>query len=215
MTPGTLAELAFLAAAMAAALIVRPWRMLRGSGLNLATPLLAALTLLPWLWAWPSGAAMPIPLQWSGAALAVLALGWPLAVPVLTVAGLSTIVTGDVGWADAVSRTVWAGVMPATAVLLLGHAVRRALGTHPAVYLLGRAFAVPLVAMFACTLAAAVADGRLADADGEATAVAAFLMAISETSSTCAIASILVAFRPQWLATWSDALYLGRRLKGP
>jgi uncharacterized membrane protein len=208
MTAWTITEALLLAGTLAAALAVQPWRMLRGTGVSLATPLLAGLTLLPWLWAWPSSAAMPIEVQWSGAALAVLMLGWPLAVPVLAVAGLSTVVTTGASWADAVSNTVWLGVLPATAVLLLGHAVRRRLGTHPAVYLLGRAFAVPLLALFACTLAAALVGGGFAASDDEAVVVAAFLMTMGETISTCAVASILVAWRPQWLATWSDALYL-------
>jgi uncharacterized membrane protein len=213
MTPWTLAELTLLAGALAAALVVRPWRMLRAgeSGPGLATPLLASLTILPWLWAWPASAAMPVPLQWSGAALAVLMLGWPLAVPVLVAAGLSTVVTTGASWAEALSTTVWSGVLPSTAVLLLGYAVRSVFGTHPAVYLLGRTFAVPLLALFAGALAAALARGGFAGMDDEALIVTAFLMAMAETIWTCAVASILVAWRPQWLATWSDSLYLGPR----
>jgi uncharacterized membrane protein len=206
-------ELVLLSSAIAAALMVRPWRLLRPSetGAGLATPLLAALTLLPWLWGWPANSAMPIPLQWSGAALATLMLGWPLAVPVLTVAGLSTMVTVDASWSEAISDTVWLGIFPATAMLLLGPAVRRVLGTNPAVYLLGRAFAVPLLALFACTLAAAIAGGNFGGPDDEALVVTALLMSMSETIWTCAVVSTLVAWRPQWLATWSDALYLGPR----
>jgi uncharacterized membrane protein len=185
--------------------------MLRGPGSGLATPLLATLTLLPWLWAWPSSADLPIPLQWSGAALAVLMLGWPLAVPLLVAAGISTVFITGASWPEALSTTIWSGLMPATIVLLLGHAVRKVFGTHPAVYLLGRAFAVPLLALFACTLAGAVAGETFAGEDREMQVVAAFLMAMAETAWTCAVASILVAWRPQWLATWSDALYLGPR----
>jgi hypothetical protein len=210
MTAVTLAQLLLLAGALAAALVLRPWRMLRG-GSGLSTPLLAALTLLPWIWAWPHSAAMPIPLQWSGAALAVLMLGWPLAVPVLVTAGISTMFTAGASWADALATTIWLGLLPATLVLLLGHAVRKAFGTHPAVYLLGRAFAVPLLALFGCMLGSAFAGQALAGEDSETLVVAALLMAMAETIWTCAVASVLVAWRPQWLATWSDALYLGSR----
>jgi uncharacterized membrane protein len=206
------AEFVLLAFALAAALVVRPWRLLRASQSHagLATPLLAVLVALPWLWAWPT-AGLPVPLQWSGAALAVLMLGWPLAVPALVVAGVSTMVTAGASSAEALSTTIWSGVLPATAVLLLGHAVRRAFGTHPAVYLLGRAFAVPLLALFACALGAAVAGPGFGGEDSQIQVVSAFLMAMGETSLTCAVAAILVACRPQWLATWSDALYLGPR----
>jgi uncharacterized membrane protein len=207
------AQLVLLASALAAAMVVRPWRLLHASESQsgLATPLLAMLTILPWLWAWPASAAMPVPLRWSGAALAVLMLGWPLAVPVLAFAGLSTILTAGLSWDEALSITVWSGVLPATAVLLFGQAVRTAFGTHPAVYLLGRAFAVPLVALFVCTVGAAVAGQGFAAEDGEMQVVAAFLLALGETTWTCGVASILVAWRPQWLATWSDTLYLGPR----
>lgn len=212
MTPGILAQLILVVLTLAMALALRPWRMLRGSGPGsaLATPLLAALTLLPWLWAFPSNAALPIAVQWSGAPLLVLMLGWPLAIPVLACAGLTTVAAAGASWPDAVSSIVWLGALPATAVLLLGQAVRRTLGTHPAVYLLGRGFAVPLLALLACRMAQALAEGRVA-ADDELLLAAALLMSMSEAATTCALVSILVAVRPRWLATWSEALYLGGR----
>src|SRR6185369_16537512 len=203
MDASTIAELALLAFALAGALVVRPWRLLRAatSQPGLATPLLAMLTILPWLWAWRTSAAMPVPLQWSGAALAVLMLGWPLAVPVLVVAGLGTMLTAGLSWTEALATTVWSGVLPATMVLLLGQGVRTVFGTHPAVYLLGRAFAVPLVALFVCTLGAVAAGQGFAAEEGEIQVVTAFLLALGETNWTCAVAAILVVWRPQWLAT--------------
>ncbi|MDB5860876.1 MAG: putative rane protein [Ramlibacter sp.] len=201
-------SIALLSFALAAALAVRPWRLLRGG--ELATPLLATLALLPWLWAWPALAGMPLALQWSAAPLVVLLLGWPLAIPVLIVAGFSAMLTAGAGFAQALTLTLWSGVLPATAVLLLGHLVRRALGTHPVAYLLGRAFAVPLVALLACSVgAAAFGHGYLAHG-GQVQVVAAVLLALGEAAWTCAVASALVSCRPRWLATWSDSLYLGR-----
>jgi len=70
---------------------------------------------------------------------------------------------------------------------------------------------VPLVALFLCALAAAVARQGFAAEDGEMQIVAAFLLSLGETTWTCAVAATLVAWRPLWLATWSDALYLGPR----
>ena len=73
---------------LATALFARPWRLLQGAqGLALRTPLLALLVVMPWLWALPSLHTMPLQLQWSGACLALLCLGWPLAVPLLVVVG--------------------------------------------------------------------------------------------------------------------------------
>ena len=85
-------ETVLLLLAGAASLAVRPWRLLAPYGGQLpplVTPFLACLTVLPWLWSWPGLAALPLPLHWSGAPLVVLLVGWPLAVPVITVAGLS------------------------------------------------------------------------------------------------------------------------------
>lgn len=207
----TLLAAILLACALAASLAVRPWRMLQGDGAALATPLLAALVLLPWLWAWPIGAQLPVPLQWSGAALAVLVLGWPLAIPLLAAAGMSTMLTVGAPFEAAISSAVWLGVLPATAVLALGHAVRRAFGMHPVAYLVGRAWAVPLVALFGSTLAGALARGGFAGIDTASGVTVAFLMAMGEAAWTGATASLLVAWRPQWLATWSDARYLRPR----
>ncbi len=206
----TFAEFMLICTALAAALALRPWRMLGASAPagGLATPLLASLTLIAWLWAWPAGAAMPIPLQWSGAPLAVLMLGWPLAIPVLAVAGASMVFTSGEAASEAISAMLWWGFVPATATLLLGHAARRGLGTHPAAYLLVRAFAVPLLALFACALAAPIDARGMAGTDGETRVLVAFLMAMGEATWTGAVASVLVACRPQWLATWSDRLYL-------
>jgi hypothetical protein len=206
-------EVLLLALAWAAALAVRPWRLLapRDGEVPLATPLLACATLLPWLWAWPGLAALPLPMHWSGAPLVVLLLGWPLAVPVLTLAGLSTMFTTGASLAHALSLTVWSGLLPATLVLVLGHAVRRGLGHHPVSYMLGRAFFVPMLALVACGLAAAALEGPPPpDALAGLARIAAGMLAMGEASWTCAVASLLVAWRPQWLATWSDSLYLGR-----
>lgn len=213
MDAGGLTEAILLAIAWLATLAVRPWRLLRphDGQVPLATPFLACLTLLPWLWAWPGLAALPVPLHWSGAPLAVLLVGWPLAIPLLTAAGLSTMVTIDASWTEAVSLTVWSGVLPATLVLVLGHGVRRALGANPVAYMLGRAFLVPMLALAGCGLAASLlGHGLVGGTAGELQRIAIALLAMGEASWTCAVASLLVAWRPQWLATWSEGLYLGR-----
>lgn len=206
-------EAILLALAWAAALAVKPWRLLRARDgrVPLATPFLASLTVLPWLWAWPGLAALPFPLHWSAAPLVVLMIGWPLAIPVLTVAGLSTVFSAGASLSQALSLTVWSGLLPATAVLVLGYAVRRLLGPHPIAYMLGRAFAVPLVALAACALAGAGLGDAVAGLPGALERVAILLLAMGEASWTCAVVSLLVAWKPQWLATWSDPMYLGRK----
>lgn len=209
-------ELVLLALAWAATLAVRPWRLLRPheGRVPLATPFLASLTVLPWIWSWPGLAALPLPLHWSGAPLVVLLVGWPLAIPVITLAGLTTMFTAGHSLWQALSLVVWSGLLPATLVLALGYAVRRAFGPNPVAYMLGRAFFVPMVALGGCGLVAALLAGGLTGDSRGLQQVAIGLLSMGEASWTCAIASFLVAYRPQWLATWSDPLYLGRSPRG-
>jgi uncharacterized membrane protein len=208
-------EAILLALAWAAVLLVRPWRLLRpyDGQVPLATPFLASITILPWLWSWPGLAALPFPLHWSGAPLVVLMIGWPLAIPVVTVAGASTMLTTGASLAHALQLTVWSGVLPATLMLLLGHGVRKALGPHPLAYMAGRAFAVPMLALGSCALLGAAMGNALTGATGELQLVAIGLLAMGEASWSCAVVSLLVAYRPQWLATWSDPMYLRRPAK--
>ncbi|MBC5782120.1 hypothetical protein H8N03_04130 [Ramlibacter sp. USB13] len=213
MEARALAEILLFALAWAATLAVRPWRLLLRYGGDvppLVTPFLASLTVLPWLWSWPGLALLPLPLHWSGAPLVVLLLGWPLAVPVITVAGLSTMLTADASFGHALSLTVWAGLLPATLVLLLGHGVRKAFGPNPVAYMLGRAFFVPMLTLAACGFCAAALTHGLQGPTADLQRVAVFLLAMGEASWSCALVSLLVAYRPQWLATWSDQMYLRR-----
>lgn len=213
MSAGTLLEAILLALALAAALLVRPWRLLQphqGAIPPLATSFLASLVLLPWLWAFPGLAALPVPLHWSGAPLVVLLVGWPLAVPILLVAGLSTLLSTDASLAQAISLTLWSGVLPATLVLALGHGVRKAFGPNPVAYMLGRAFFVPMLSLALCGLAAALLGHGLQGSNADLQRIAIALLAMGEASWSCAVVSLLVAYRPRWLATWSDGMYLAR-----
>ena len=216
-----IAQLLLIGMALAAALLVRPWRLIdwRAPGPSLATPLLAALVVLPWLWSWPGLIDLPVGLRWSCAPLAVLLLGWPLAVPVLTLAGVSTMVTTDATFTQAVALTFTSGLLPATGTLVLGHAVRRAFGQHPVAYLIGRAFAVPMLVLVACATLAAQLPGHVPAfvVGPEMQFVATVLLALGEASWTSAIVAMGVAFRPQWLATWSDArdLRAARPVRAP
>ncbi|HVE51764.1 MAG TPA: hypothetical protein VNB23_00125 [Ramlibacter sp.] len=205
-------ELMLLALAWAATLMVRPWRLLQPvqGKVPLATPALGLAVVISWLWAWPGLAALPMPLHWSGAPLAALLVGWPLAIPILTFAGLSTMASTGASFPDALGLIVWSGVVPATLVLGLGHVVRRAFGPNPVAYMLGRAFFVPMVALGGCGLLAATLAHAFSGPTGDLQRIAIGLLAMGEAAWTCAIVSLLVAYKPQWLATWSDRMYFGR-----
>ncbi len=182
-----------------------------GAPSALWTPMLATLVFLPWMWALPTLHAMPLQLQWSGACLVVLMLGWPLAVPVFISVGVAAgLISPAMAWADALSAVVWLGVVPATLALGLGALVRRYTGTRPFVYVLGRAFLGTVVCVFAASVLSQWSGHLLPGVGGELSLVARWLMAWGDGFITGMLAAIFVAFKPEWLATWSDRLYLPR-----
>lgn len=213
-----LTEAALTAFALLIALWLRPWRLLRArtdrqgvrSVSPLVTPLLATVVCLPWLWALPTLHAMPLQLQWSGACLVVLMLGWPLAVPALVVVGaVAWAISPALGWGDALGAITWLGVVPATLGLALGGVLRRLTGTKPFVYVLGRAFLGTVVCVFAAGALSQWSGHALPWVGGGLSLVARWLMAWGDGFITGMLAAIFVAFKPEWLATWSDRLYLG------
>lgn len=199
-------NLVLLLLCLSAALLLRPWQLLKGA--TRLTPMLAALTLLPWLWALPSLHQMPLQLQGSGACLLVLMLGWPLAVPVLCGVGVLAALISPMGWDTALELTVWLGLVPATLALGLGLAVRRWIGHHLFVYILGRGFLGTVVCMFTAGVLGQWAGHSLPGVDNDLSLVAHWLIAWGDAFLTGLTTAILVAYKPDWLATWSDRLYL-------
>ncbi len=211
-------ESCLIAVALAISLWLRPWRMLSRQALEkdgpsepspLVTPLLATLVVLPWLWALPTLHRMPLQLQWSGACLVVLMLGWPLAIPALVaVGGIAAVLSPSLDWADAVGTIAWQGVVPASLALALGAVIRRLIGTQPFVYVLGRAFLGTAVCLFLANVLGQWSGHSLPGVEGDLSLVARWLMAWGDAFVTGMLTAIFVAFKPEWLATWSDRLYL-------
>lgn len=194
------------AAALAVAIALRPWRV-------------APLSRWPWPWpAWmlamallwsadrlvATAAAQPL----SGACLLVLLAGWPLAM--LSLVAVSSLAAwgADLGLAEALHRAVWLGVVPGTLALAFGAALRRWLPHNLFVYILGRAF----IGTALCTAAAGSLAGMLHGAppglDQGDLMLGRWLAAWGDAWLCGMLAAIFVAFRPQWLATWADRLYL-------
>lgn len=197
---------ALLALALGAALWMRPWQFLRGGAL--VSPLLASLVVLPWLWALPWMHTMPLQLHWSLACLVLLMLGWPLAIPTLCVIALLAGLLGDQSWEVMVMLAFWRGVLPATLALGLGAAIRRVVGPHLFVYVLGRGFLGAAVCLFAASALLQWGSPTQPGLDKELSLVAHWLTAWGDAFITGMLTAIFVAFKPEWLATWSDTLYL-------
>lgn len=199
-----------IVAALALAAWFRPWRMLRGS--DLQSPWLAALVLLPWAWSVGGAAngmaATGAVLQVSGACLLLLMVGWPLAVWSLVPVALAGAWIGGHDAAHALAALAWFGIAPATLALGAGAAIRRWLPNHLFVYIFGRgffatAFAVTLCGSVHVWLGGAPHGLQLADM-----LVGHWLLGWGEAMTTGMLVATMVAFRPQWLATYSDRHYL-------
>ena len=199
-------DLAIAAAALAAALALRPWRGVGPGGPP--WPWLAWWAALPLLWGADRYAATPVLQPLSGAALLMLMAGWPLAVLALVPVALLTGWLGDLGWIETLQRCVWLGLVPASLAMALGAGIRRWLPHHLFVYILGRGFfATAAAGMLAGALAVAV-HGVPAGLRVEDVLLARWLAAWGDAFLAGMMVSIFVAFRPEWLATYADRLYL-------
>jgi uncharacterized membrane protein len=217
-------ESALALIALILALLLRPWRQLlsrrplvtqeRGDASGLWTPLLATLVVLPWMWALPTLHQMPLQLQWSGACLVLLMLGWPLAVLTLLAVGVITwLLSPSLSVPATLALTVWHGLVPATLAMGWGALLRRFLGTKVFVYLFGRGFFGTVVCLFIAGLLAQAAGEQLPGVQQELGKIARWLMAWGDAVVTGMLTAVFVAYRPQWLATWSDDLYLYQQQK--
>lgn len=200
-------ELALTLLALGASLWMRPWRML-AAGSALLTPMLASVVLLPWLWALPNLHHMPLQLHWSGAPLVTLMLGWPLAVLTLTAIGAITTVISSTSAEAALGLVVWQGLVPATFTLLLGAALRRWVSHHPFVYVLGRGFLGAVLCIFLSSVLAQSLGHDVPYVSSSLSMIGLWLMAWGDAFITGMVCAIFLAYRPQWLATWSDQMYL-------
>lgn len=195
-------------AACGVAVALRPWRMLGGAAPP--WPWGAVWATLPLLWGLDRYTGSPSLLSMSAAPLLVLAAGWPLAVLAMVPAALLIWVAGPMPALEALHRLAWWGVVPATLALGIGAALRRWAPRHLFVYILGRGFLGTIVAV----AAARALDHALHGASGSAAPgdqlIAGVLAAFGEGFLTGMLAAIVVAFRPEWLATYTDRLYLPR-----
>ncbi|MCW5635812.1 MAG: hypothetical protein KIT17_20920 [Rubrivivax sp.] len=211
--PGALLAALLVLVGIVSAMAMRPWRALPPAGPP--WPWLAWCVLLPLLWSADRLGAMPVAQPLPGACLLLLMAGWPLATLALVpVAGLAAWL-GDLGAAEAVERLLWLGLAPATLALALGAAVRHGLPRHLFVYILGRGFIVPVLANMAAGTAQALAQPLPAGLALEDLLIARWLAGWGDAILTGMIVAIFVAFRPQWLATYADRLYLPTRTGDP
>lgn len=194
--------------ALGLALALQPWRSLTGSAPP--WPALAWWAVLPLLWSLDAVTGMPLLQPLSGACVLLLMLGWPLAVLMLVPVIGVMMLMADLAALDALHRVVWLGLVPATLAMLVGAAMRRWLPRHLFIYILGRGFFATAMAVAGAGALAAVLYGVPAQLSLGDVLLARGLAAWGDAFLTGGLAAIFVAFRPQWLATYTDHIYLPR-----
>lgn len=196
--------LAVVGLVVAAAL--RPWRAVGPGGPPASW--LACWAAMPLLWAGDLLSHSTLAPLMSGACLLVLMAGWPLAM--LGIAAAAGVVAALAGLEplEVLHRAVWQGVVPATLAMALGGAVRRWLPRHLFVYILCRGFAATLAALSLAGWAALALGGTPEGLSRGDAVLARWLAAWGEAIVTGMLVAVFVAFRPQWLATYADRLYL-------
>ncbi|MDO9075691.1 MAG: hypothetical protein Q7U73_20790 [Rubrivivax sp.] len=199
-----LSNLLLALAAIALALALRPWR----AATDLPWPALALWATLPLLWSVDRLSAMPVMQPLAGSCLLLMMLGWPLAVlMLLPVVGLMALLT-DLGAADLLQRLVWLGLVPVTLAMGMGAGLRRWLPHHLFVYILGRGFFATGLALGCAGALSALLNGVPHGLSADDVMLARVLAASGDAFITGMFVAIFVAFRPQWLATYADRIYL-------
>lgn len=199
-------DLLLAVAALWAALSMRPWRALAREGLP--WPWLAWCALLPAFWGADRYVQMPVAQPFSGACLLMLMMGWPLAVLAMLPVAALTMWFADLAFAEALARYVWLGLVPATLAVALGAALRRWLPNHLFVYILGRGFFATALAGSAAGISWALLHAGPHGVSLPDLLLGRVLAAWGDAFLAGMFAAIFVAFRPGWLATYTDRLYL-------
>jgi len=198
-------DLAIATTALLLALALRPWRAAVPPW-----PALAWWALMPLLWNTDRLSAQPLLQPLAGSCLLMLMLGWPLAVlMLLPVAGVGWLLAGG-GDAEALHRLVWLGLVPITLAMVIGAGLRRWLPQHLFVYILGRGFFATAIAVAAAGVLSVWLHGVPPELSADDVMLARTLVASGDAVITGMLVAVFVAFRPHWLATYADRIYLPR-----
>ena len=197
-----------IVAAVAVAASLRPWRVVATGPGGPPWPWLALPCAMPLLWALDRHTTMQLVPTFSGASMLVLMAGWPLAVLLLLPVATGAALAGPLEAAEAMHRLFWLGLVPATGALGLGAALRRFLPRHIFIYILGRGFFATFVVVLVASLGSELGRATPSGVTAADLFIAHLLSAFGEASITGMFTAIMVAYRPHWLATYADRLYL-------
>ncbi len=185
-----------------------PWHKVQGDGeaQRVFAVFIAAVILMR---GFSTQSVMGVNLHFLGAAIGTLMFGARFALVALAAASAAWAVLGRVwlGWGwDFLANDA----LPVAVVAAMGALVNRTLPAHILIYILGNGFFAAAISMMASIIVKASITGLMG---GDATPyfVAAIPLSFVEAFFTGGTMALIVAYRPQWCATFDDAKYLANR----
>jgi uncharacterized membrane protein len=189
-----------------------PWhRLADGARLN---PFLGTVVVLVVLWSIRTGLRPGLDFHLLGASACALAFGPRLAITAMTLVTAGAAAAGSLEWGSLPVNLLVMGVWPVIVTTGVLRSLERWLPQHLFVYVFGAAFFGAALAMIATGLAAsallAIAGQPIDDLLGSYLPWYV-LMAWAEAFTTGAALTLMVVYRPSWVATFDDARYLRSR----
>lgn len=191
-----------------------PWqRLIRQQTLNVWLGMCVGLLLL---WSIKTGIRPGLNFHLLGATLMTLMFGARLAMLGLAVVLLGVTLAGMAGWSSLGVNWLLTGVLPVALSYLLYALADRKLPNHLFVYIFVNAFIgaglVIMLSGLASTLLLALSGAYASAYLAQNYLPYYILMGWSEALLTGMAVTMMAAFRPLWLCTFSDARYLGSRI---
>ncbi len=189
------------------------WRWLSDSArLNLFLGTVVALVVL---WCIRAGIHPGLGFHLLGATACTLMFGPRLALIAMTLVMLGAAAAGTLQWWSLPLNVLLMGAVPVAVSAAILHAVERWLPANLFVYIFAAAFFGAAAAMIATGLAASLLLGAAGIYPFEYLAAEYapwfLLMAWAEAFTTGAAITLMVVYRPDWVATFDDTRYLGNR----
>jgi uncharacterized membrane protein len=190
-----------------------PWRHLASSAMQHVW--LASCVGVLLLWNIKAGVRRGLNFHLLGATLLTLMFGPRLAIIALSVVLLGTTLTGSGGWFSLGINALLMIVLPIMFTYLLYSLAHHRLPHHLFIYIFVNAFATAGLATclvgLAATLLLAISGAYGIEFLGRNYLPYFILLAWSEAMLTGMAVTMMTAFRPAWLATFSDQRYLYRK----
>lgn len=211
-TSGYVAAWLVLAPLLAWAVLRSPWSRL---GVNEQSHLfLGALVAITLLWTIGGRAGPALHFHLLGATVLYLMFGLPLAIIGMTLVALATTVAGGGEWTPLAGQALVAGVLPVVVSHFALRATEARLPPNFFAYVFGAAFFGGALAMLGAAVAVAGALALAAPAGAsmdDAWTAIALMLAFAEATLTGMLITLFVVYKPAWVGTFRDEIYLKRR----